>query len=74
MLASFSGSVTPTGGRTVAVHPDTQIVRSIVDCVTAGSRAPGVQRGSGREYGPEPIAWHEPAAGWRWTTALEAVE
>ena len=49
MLAAFSGSVMLSGGRTVAVQPSTQIVRSIVAWVTAGLRAPGVQVGSGRE-------------------------
>lgn len=57
MLARFSASVTGSGGRTVEVQPDTQIVRSIVAGVTAGLRAPGVQRGSGRVYSPRPGAW-----------------
>jgi hypothetical protein len=48
MLASFSGSVTDTGGRTVDVQPARQMVEPIVACVTAGFTAPGVQRGSGR--------------------------
>jgi hypothetical protein len=56
MLASFSGSVTLSGGRTADVHPLRQIVRPIVACVTWGFNAPGVHRGSGREYSPEPIA------------------
>ncbi|MGH2909249.1 MAG: hypothetical protein ACRDK8_08140 [Solirubrobacteraceae bacterium] len=49
MLAYFSGSVTDSGGRTLSDHPDRQIVRRIVDWVTAGLSAPGVQRGSGAE-------------------------
>jgi hypothetical protein len=49
MLARFSGSVILSGGRTVEVHPDLQIVRPTVACVTCGFNAPGVQRGSGRE-------------------------
>jgi hypothetical protein len=47
MLAAFSRSVIAAGGRTLAVHPRTQIVRSIVACVTAGFSAPGVHAGSG---------------------------
>jgi hypothetical protein len=74
MLASFSGSVIDTGGRTVAVHPERQIVEPIVACVTAGFTVPGVQRGSGREYSPTPTAWHEPRAGWRCTEWLLAEE
>lgn len=74
MLAAFSRSVILTEGRTVAVQPELQIVRPIVACVTVGFSAPGVQRGSGRENRPLPIAWHEPAAGWGWTTLLLAVE
>jgi len=49
MLAAFSCSVMLSGGRTVAVQPSTQIVRSIVAWVTAGLSAPGVQLGFGRE-------------------------
>jgi len=49
MLASFSGSVTDTGGRTVEVQPLRQIVEPIVAWVTAGFTAPGVQRRSGVE-------------------------
>ena len=49
MLAAFSCSVMLSGGRTVAVQPSAQIVRSIVACLTAGLSAPGVQAGSGRE-------------------------
>jgi hypothetical protein len=64
MLATFSASVMDSGGRTVDVQPGTQIVRSIVACVTLGLSAPGVQRGSGREYSPDPMAWHVPGAGW----------
>jgi hypothetical protein len=74
MLANFSGSVVLSGGRTVDVHPLRQIVRPIVACVTCGFNVPGVHRGSGREYSLEPIAWHDPAAGWRCTTLLLAVE
>jgi len=63
MLPYFSGSVTDSDGRTLDVHPDRQIVELIVSCVTAGFTAPGVHRGSGRAYSPEPIAWHERAGG-----------
>jgi hypothetical protein len=56
MLAAFSASVTDSGGRTLFVQPGTQIVWSIVDGLTAGFSAPGVQRGSGRSYDPEPTA------------------
>ncbi|MGZ4493866.1 MAG: hypothetical protein ACXVWU_04140 [Nocardioides sp.] len=35
--------VTDDDGRTVEVHPETQMVRSIVDWVTAGLTAPGVR-------------------------------
>jgi hypothetical protein len=49
MLAAFSWSVMLSGGRTVPVQPSTQIVRSIVACVTTGLRTPGVHAGSGRE-------------------------
>ena len=31
----------------VAVQPETQMVEPIVDCVTSGFSAPGVQAGSG---------------------------
>ena len=48
MLAIFSGSVMRSGGRTVEVQPERQIVEPMLACVTAGFRAPGVQRGSGR--------------------------
>jgi hypothetical protein len=49
MLASFSGSVIDSRGRTVRVQPERQIVEPIVACVTAGVTVPGVQCGSGRE-------------------------
>jgi hypothetical protein len=74
MLAAFSVSVMLSGGRTVAVQPETQIVLSMVACVTAGLSAPGVQAGSGRARAPDPISWQEPAAGWRWTVSFAAVE
>ena len=74
MLAIFSGSVTDSGGRTVAVQPLRQMVEPIRACVTAGLSAPGVQRGSGREYRPEPTARQLSAGGWRWMTLAEAVE
>src|SRR2546430_1677369 len=74
MLASFSGSVIATRGRTVAVQPDRQTVELIVAWVTAGLTVPGVQRRSGRAYSPWPIAWHEPRAGWACTTWPLAVE
>jgi len=48
MLASFSGSVIDTGGRTVEVQPGLQIVEPMLAWVTAGFNAPGVQRESGR--------------------------
>jgi hypothetical protein len=74
MLANFSGSVVLSGALTVDVHPLRQIVRPIVACVTCGFNVPGVHRGSGREYSPEPIAWHDPAGGCGCTTLLLAVE
>ncbi len=74
MLANFSGSVIVSEGRTVSVHPSTQIVRWIVACLTAGFKAPGVQAGSGRSYSPEPNAWQVPFAGCGSTTLLLAVE
>lgn len=74
MLARFSDSVTLSGGRTVAVQPLTQIVWSIVACVTAGLIAPGVHEGSGCEKTPEPLAWQEPGAGWGCTTLPLAVD
>src|SRR6202035_4436882 len=36
------------------VQPDRQIVMPMLACVTAGFTAPGVHRGSGREYTPTP--------------------
>jgi hypothetical protein len=74
MLASFSGSVIETVGRTPRVQPLRQIVDRIVDCVTAGLSAPGVQRGSGREYTLDPRAWQLPVAGWRWIVVALAFE
>jgi hypothetical protein len=74
MLASFSGSVMLSGGRTVDVHPLRQIVRPIVAWVTRGFSAPGVHRGSGLEYSPEPTAWHDPGGGCGCTTWLLALE
>ena len=74
MLAAFSGSVMLSGGRTVAVQPSTQIVRSIVAWVTAGLRAPGVQVGSGRDWRPVPTRVAGPRVGCGWTTPLLAVE
>ncbi|HEY3760065.1 MAG TPA: hypothetical protein VGL37_09905 [Solirubrobacteraceae bacterium] len=74
MLANFSGSVTLSGGRTFDVHPLRQIVRPILACVTCGFNVPGVQRGSGREYSPEPIVWHDPAGGCGCNTLSAAVE
>jgi hypothetical protein len=50
MLASFSRSVTLSDRRTVSVQPLTQIVFSIVACVTTGFSAPGVQVGSHLTY------------------------
>jgi hypothetical protein len=63
MLARFSRSVMDSGGRTRDVHPDLQIVRRILACLTFGFNAPGVHAGSGREYRPHPIARHEFGAG-----------
>jgi hypothetical protein len=74
MLASFSGSVIDSAGRTVEVQPLRQIVDEIVACVTAGLSAPGVHRGSGLAYGPDPRAWQLRLGGWRWTTRPLAVE
>jgi hypothetical protein len=57
MLANFSGSVIDTGGRTVDVQPDRQIVEPIVLCVTGR-----VHRArSAARVGPrvEPIAIRE---------------
>ncbi|HWG25606.1 hypothetical protein [Actinospica sp.] len=34
-------------GRMVLVQPDTQMVESMVSCVTSGLSTPGVQDGSG---------------------------
>src|SRR2546423_1811205 len=44
----------------------------MVDWCTAGSIAPGVQRGSGLQNSPEPRARQEPGGGWRWTICAEA--
>jgi hypothetical protein len=74
MLASFSGSVTDSGGRTVAVQPERQIVEPIVAWVTAGLTAPGVHRGSGRPDSPLPTIRHEPRRGWAWTSWPLALE
>jgi hypothetical protein len=43
----FSGSVMDSGGRMDAVYPLRQIVIAIVNGVTRGLVAPGVQRASG---------------------------
>lgn len=61
-------------GRTVSVQPLTQTVLPIVCCVTSGFRAPGVQRGSGSEDSPEPMAWQEPGAGCDCTTVALATD
>jgi hypothetical protein len=74
MLASFSGSVTDVVGRIVSVYPGTQIVVSIVACVTAGFNAPGVQCRSGITNSPRPLAWQEPAGGCGCTRPADAVE
>ena len=47
-LASFSERVIDSGGRTVAVQPERQIVVALVAGLTCGFNAPGVQRASGR--------------------------
>src|SRR5438270_3153231 len=59
MLACFSASLTDSGGRSRAVKPSRQIVEPMLLWVTAGSIAPGVQRGSGSENTPEARAWQE---------------
>jgi len=51
-------SVTDTGGRTVEVYPDRQMVVERVSGVTRESASPRVQTGSGRK--PLSLAWHEP--------------
>jgi hypothetical protein len=63
MLASFSGSVIDSGGRTVEVQPPLQIVDPIVLWVTEGLSAPGVQCGSGIENRADPSAWQLLAGG-----------
>lgn len=45
-----------TGGRTVAVHPETQIVLRVFPCVTRGLIAPGVNLVLGRPEFSEYIA------------------
>jgi hypothetical protein len=74
MLANFSGSVTDTLGRTVAVQPPRQMVERMVRCVTEGLTAPGVHRESGSAYSPDPVAWQDPDDGWRWTIRPLALE
>src|ERR1700674_928682 len=73
MLAIFSRLVTEVGGRTLLVHPLTQIVHRIVVCVTDGFRSPGVHRPSGSSSSPVPRAWHVRAAAWCCTTFALAV-
>src|SRR5215470_12002048 len=48
MPCFFRALVYEVGGRTVAVQPETQIVLSMVDWVTSGLKAPGVQVASGK--------------------------
>ena len=72
MLRRFSTAVIPSEGRTPRVYPERQMVESMFAWVTAGLIAPGVQRGSGSEYGPPPRAWQEPGAGCGWTIPLLA--
>src|SRR5437763_10511621 len=72
MLARFSRFVIASGGRTVRVEPLRQIVERMGGWCTAGSIAPGVQRGSGLQNSPEPRARQEPGVGWRWTICAEA--
>src|ERR1700730_3816592 len=48
MALALIAAVTDSGGRTVAVYPETQIVWAMSAWVTRGSVAPGVSRGSGR--------------------------
>ncbi len=43
------------GGRILDEYPGAQIVESIVDGVTAGLSAPGVQLGSGSTQTPLPL-------------------
>ena len=52
------GSVTDTGGRTVVVYPDRQMVEEVLSGVTRGSLSPGVQSGSGVK--PPSPAWQLP--------------
>src|ERR1700686_4754354 len=47
MARTLTASVTDSGGRTVVVYPDTQMVWSMLAWVTRGSIAPGVSDGSG---------------------------
>jgi hypothetical protein len=58
ILSRLIGSVTDTGGRTVDVYPDRQMVVERVSGVTRESASPRVQTGSGRK--PLSLAWHEP--------------
>jgi len=56
-------SVIATGGRTVAVHPDLQIVSLIVPWVTAGFVAPGEQCSSGIGCPATEPRWQAPGGG-----------
>src|SRR5882757_127674 len=48
MPCFFRALVYEVGGRTVAVQPETQMVLLMVDWVTSGLVAPGVQEASGK--------------------------
>jgi hypothetical protein len=56
----LSPVVTDEFGRTVAVHPDTQIVRPMLAWLTAGLTAPGVRAEFGRTA-PAPLTVIPPA-------------
>ena len=74
MLATFSGSVTLSGGRTVLVQPATQIVLVDRRLGDGGVERPGRARRVRARSAPLPMAWHERGAGCGWTTSLLAVE
>src|ERR1700730_13647113 len=57
MALALIAAVTDSGGRTVAVYPETQIVWTMFAWVTRGSVAPGVSRGSGSTTPRGAVAW-----------------
>src|SRR5579859_7842215 len=57
MALALIAAVTDSGGRTVAVYPETQIVWAMFAWVTRGSMAPGVSRGSGSTTPRGAVAW-----------------